>query len=269
MLKKLLIIIVLIVAPIIHAQEVNRIPVQGKIHVPQGEDSEGIGVYNFSAQKGVITDENGEFIISVAENDRLQIYALQYQPFTAVVDEGVVERKKLNIYLNPAVTQLEEVIVRPYDLSGNIRADVKKIPTFYVDRNWDLSYEAMEFEYDFRVDRQTEIEGVESARALNLHYLQNGVDVINIMGGVANLLFPDSGRKSKRKRPDDSSLISNNLQQRFSREFVADNFDIPKENATDFLYFVQDYGFDEELLKRENELQLMQFLEEQSEKYKQ
>lgn len=269
MLKKLLYIVFLCTAPVLFAQEIDRIPVKGKIHVPQGEDAEGISVYNSSAQKGTITNENGEFTISVAENDRLQIFALQYQPFTAVVDKGVIKQKKLNIYVHPSVTHLEEVIVKPYDLTGNIRADIEKIPTFYADENWDLSYAAMEFGYGFVVDSQTSIRGNVAENALNLNYLQNGADVIAIMGGVANLLFPKNQKtKSKTVSSEESARLSNNLQQRFSRQFVEDNFDIPREEAVDFLWFVQDRGFDSNLLKVENELELMKHLENESVRFK-
>lgn len=137
MVKNLLLFLFVISAPLVLAQDIDRVKVQGKIHVPEGEDAEGISVYNSSSQKGTITDYDGSFEIEVAENDRLRIFALQYQPFTAVVDKGIIERKELNIYVNQAVTQLDEVIVSPYDLSGNIRADVEKIPTYYVDRDWD------------------------------------------------------------------------------------------------------------------------------------
>lgn len=269
MLKKLLYIVFLCAAPALFAQEINRVSVIGKIHVPQGEDAEGISVYNASAQKGTVTDEHGEFKISVAENDRLQIFALQYQPFTAVIDKGIVETKKLNIHVYPSVTHLDEVVVRPYDLTGNIRADIEKIPTFYADNDWDLSYEAMEFGYGFIVDSQTGIKGNVAENALNPNYLQNGSDVIAIMGGVANLLFPKN-RKTKNKQVslEESSHLSNNLQQRFSRQFVEDNFDIPQEEAVNFLWYVQDRGFDRNLLKVENELELMKFLENESLEYK-
>lgn len=270
MLKKLLFLLCLITAPVLFAQDIDRISVQGKIHVPEGEDAEGISVYNSSSQKGTITKEDGTFEISVAENDRLRIFALQYQPFTVVVDKSILERKKMNIYVNPAVTQLDEVVVRPYDLSGNVRADVEKIPTYYADHDWNLSYAAMEFEYGFIVDRQTQIQGNAAEQALSLNYLENGMDVLAIMGGVANLLFPNRNGKSisKRKRAEDETLISNNLQRRFSQQFVEDNFDIPKEEAVSFLYFVQDNGFDKDMFKPENELQLMQFLKDQSIAYK-
>jgi len=268
--KKLLLLLLLVATPIVVlAQEIDRVKVQGKVIVPEGEDAEGISVYNASSQKGTITRSDGSFEIEVAENDRLRIFALQYQPFTAVMDKGIIERKRLNIYVYQAVTELEEVVVRPYDLSGNIRADIEKIPTYYINRDWDMSYEAMEFGYGFVPDPQSSIKGNVAEKTLNPHFIENGVDVIAIMGGVAGLLFPKKDKALKGpQKLEQSSRLSNNLQQRFGREFVADNFDIHRDQAFDFLYFVQEEGLDSNMLKLENELQLMEFLHEKSEAYK-
>src|SRR5690554_7780647 len=110
MMKKLLLLLLLVATPIVVlAQEIDRVKVQGKVIVPEGEDAEGISVYNASSQQGTITKSDGSFEIEVAENDRLRIFALQYQPFTAVVDKGIIERKRLNIYVYQAITELEEV----------------------------------------------------------------------------------------------------------------------------------------------------------------
>ncbi len=250
------------------AQDIDRTKVIGKIHVPQGEDAEGISVYNISAQKGTITDAYGSFEIDIAENDRIQITALQYQSFTVIVDKGVVERKLLNIFLNPAVNQLEEVVVRPYDLSGNINVDVKKIPTYNVTKDWDLSYAAMEYDYNFKPDDKTSISGNAAEEALHDHTIKNGADVLAILGGVGQLLFPQGKKISIAERERNQALVSNNIQQRFSKDFIAANFDIPEDKAVDFLFYAQENGLDQNLLKPENEMELMEFLMKKSKEYK-
>ena len=268
MTTKLLLILFLLATPAVFAQEIKRVQVSGEIHVPKGEDAEGISIYNDSSQTGTITGEDGTFKIEVAENDRLQIFALQYQTFTVVIDKGIVDQMKLNIYVNPAITQLDEVIVRPYDLSGNIRADIEKIPTYTIAKDWDLSYRAMEFEYGFERDEISAIEGNAAEEALNSHYLQDGLSIINILGGVGQLLFPEGKKISIRAREDKKQLVSNNIQQRFSREFIQDNFDIHVDRAFDFLYYAQDNGLENDMLRSENEIQLMDFLHAKSKEYK-
>lgn len=250
------------------AQDIDRTKVLGKIHVPQGEDAEGISVYNISSQKGTITDANGSFEIEIAENDRIQITALQYQSFTVIVDKGIVERKLLNIFLNPSVNQLEEVVVRPYDLSGNINVDVKKIPTYSVTKDWDLSYGNLEYGYNFEPDEKTAISGNAAEEALHSNALKNGADVLAILGGVGQLLFPGGKKISAVQREENKALVSNNIQQRFSKDFITANFGIPEDKAVDFLFYAQENGLDRDLLKPNNEMELMEFLFEKSKEYK-
>lgn len=250
------------------AQDITRTKVAGKIHVPQGDDAEGISVYNISAQKGTITNADGSFEINISENDRIQITALQYQSFTVVVDKGVVDRKVMNIFLNPAVNQLEEVVVRPYDLSGNINVDVKKIPTYSVANDWDLGYFNLEYGYNFKPDDKTGISGNVAEEALNSHALKNGADVLAILGGVGQLLFPRGKKISFVEKQENINTVSNNIQQRFSRDFIEANFGVSEDKAVDFLFYAQENGLDNNLLKPENEMQLMEFLLQKSKEYK-
>ena len=46
------------------------------------------------------------------------------------------------------------------------------------------------------------------------------------------------------------------------------NFDIPENKAVDFLFYAQENGLDQNLLKPENEMQLMEFLFKKSKEYK-
>ena len=268
MIKKLIFLLFVIISPTLLAQDIVRVKVEGKIHVPKGEDAEGISVYNVSSEKGTVTGEDGAFEIAVAENDRLQIFALQYKTFTVVMDKGVVDRKKLNIFVNPAITQLDEVVIRPYDLSGNVRADVEKIPTYSIGRDWDLSYKSLEYGYNFQRDQYSAIEGNAAEEALNSHHLTNGLDFIAILGGVGNLLFPSNKKLNSVEQAKTKETFSNNMQQRFNREFIHDNFGIPREKTYDFLFYAQENGLDERLLEPENEMQLMEFLHQKSEEYK-
>ena len=160
------------------SQEIERVIIQGQITAPTGEDIEGISIYNISDQEGTITDKDGKFELAVAKNDRVQVTALQFQSFTVIIDEGVIEVRKLTIYMNPAINQLEEVIVRPYDLLGNVTADVKRIQTSVISPDWDLSYSTLEFDYKFTPDALTGVRGNAAEEALGYSDLRAGADVI-------------------------------------------------------------------------------------------
>lgn len=252
----------------LHSQEVVRELVAGTIHTVSGDDVEGITLYNTSSQKGTITDANGHFELELAANDRIYVTALQFQPFTVIVDRGVIDSKTLNIYLNPSITQLDEVIVRPYDLTGNVRVDVKEIPTLGVGPGMDLSYEALEFGYGFKDDSQTQIISNAAEEALNTQGLQNGANILGIVGGLVGLLLNKKERESARPKMDRNE-IHTALRQRFSDHYITTTFHIPEQHIGEFIYFVEDNGLDTNLFNSENELRLVEHLFEQSRLYKQ
>ncbi|PQB03743.1 carboxypeptidase-like regulatory domain-containing protein [Aureitalea marina] len=256
-------ILFLFFSGLVLSQEIDRVTIQGQITAPTGEDIEGISIYNISDQEGTITDKDGKFELAVAKNDRVQVTALQFQSFTVIVDEGVIEVRKLTIYMNPAINQLEEVIVRPYDLLGNVTADVKRIQTSVISPDWDLSYSTLEFDYQFTPDALTGVRGNAAEEALGYSDLRAGADVIGLVG----LLFPKK-KKTEKQVATDKEVITTALRQRYSNAYITQTFGIPSEKVNDFIYFTEEEGIDQNLLKDANEIELLEFLRTQSIKYK-
>lgn len=267
MIRKILFIIILCIAANGFSQEVNRVLISGRVHVPHGEDAEGISVYNISSQKGVITGKDGEFKIKVAPHDRLQIFSLQYQSLNIIVDESIVADKQMNIYLNPSVTQLDEVVVKRYDLTGIIETDIKGIHTYYKNTDWDMSYAAMEYDYGFIIDEQTAIRGNAAEEALGYNSIHYGINFVPLINGMFKLIAPK--KNDKKSEISRESKISSNLQQQFSREYIEANFGISKEDAYDFLFYAQESGLQEKLLHTKSELELIEYLHAYSVEFKQ
>ncbi len=114
------------------AQNSDRIEVSGKI-VVDSDDLEGITVFNTSAKKGVITDENGLFKLDVALNDIIEFRALQFQNFTVTIDENIIKSKKMTVFLVEKINKLDEILILPYDLTGNLLVDIESVKTFNPD----------------------------------------------------------------------------------------------------------------------------------------
>ena len=268
MTKQLLIILFFIFSISAFSQEIERIKISGKITSSKGEDVEGINIYNKSSQKGTITSITGEFEIMVAKNDRVLISAMQFQNFTIIIDEGIIESKMVNILMNPVINQLDEVLVSPYDLSGNIVADVKRINVTSVSNEFDLSYKTMEFEYEFSPDAQTSVKGNKAEEAFHNGQEQYGGDLIGLAGLLVSAFVPINKSKSKprtkREVISEVDMITNAVQHRFGVAYISENFDIPEEKVNEFIYFVEENGIDRNLLKSENELLLIDFLDTQS-----
>jgi len=262
MIRKLLFVLFLISSITAFSQEITRIKIEGKISASKGEDVEGINIYNKSSQKGTITSATGEFEIMVAENDRVFISAMQFQRFTVIIDKGIIENKKMFIYLNPVVNQLDEVIVRPFDLSGNIVADVKRVNLTGVNQHWDLSYENLEFGYEFAADAQTAVKGNKAEEAYFNGPVQSGGDIL----GLASLFFKKE-KKTERQKISEKELLTDAVQKRFGNNYISKTFNIPEEKVNEFIYFVEENGLKKNLLKSENELLLIEHLHEQSKEY--
>lgn len=256
-------LLLLFFSGILLAQDIDRVLIEGNISAPPGEDIEGISIYNISDQEGTITDKEGKFKIAVAKNDRIQVTALQFQSFTVIVDQGVIEVRKLSIYLNPAVNQLEEVIVRPYDLLGNVTADIKRIQTSVISPDWDLSYSTLEFDYQFTPDALTSVQGNAAEESLNNAGQQAGANVLGLVG----LLFPKK-KKTEKQVATNKEVITTALRQRYSNAYITETFGIPSDKVNDFIYYTEEEGIDENLLRDANEIQLLEFLRMQSIKYK-
>ena len=241
--KKFFIFIMIFLPLTVLSQEIERITIQGKIIVAQEEDSEGITIYNLSTNDGVVTNANGLFQLKVAENDSIVITAIQYKSFDIIIDKEVVDSKVLLVNLDAYVNKLEEVVI--------LKKDFKK--------GWDLSYETLEFGYDFAPDAQSSIKGNIAEDAINSKKLKNGINFISLI----KLILPKK-KKSIQEIISERNLIIQQIKERYSLEYLSEILHIPLHKIEGFIYFIGEHPFDEELLKPENEIYLLDYLQKQS-----
>ena len=107
----------------------KRENILGKIIV-EGNDIDGITIFNASSKVGTVSNENGEFTIAVALDDLIEIRALEYQNFDLRVNDAMLASKHINIYLIEEINKLEEVRITNKELTGNINADINIVKTF-------------------------------------------------------------------------------------------------------------------------------------------
>lgn len=258
--KKILIILIFFSAAAIYAQVQSRVFVSGSLVMPQGEDPQGITVYNINSKKGTVTNENGNFNISVFVNDSLSVSSLQFQPFIIVVDQGIIQSRKINIRLNEVVNLLPEVVVRPYDLTGNISVDLNRLPVANLPDTLNaMNTQGMYFESDAGPDLTSPPENV--ALAASQNRLINGLNFVNLF---KEFLITSKSRQIENPQSDAYSEV----RKLYDDEFFRANFDIKLENIPQFIRFADNNGLKEEMLKEGNEMDLIQFLLEQSKRYK-
>ncbi|WP_109851728.1 carboxypeptidase-like regulatory domain-containing protein [Aquimarina sp. AU58] len=241
------------------AQITSRVIIHGKISAPIGDDVEGVVVYNRSTNKGTITTKDGKFKIGAGINDRIEVVAMQYQNFVILVDKGIVDTKRLNIFLNESVNQLEEVVVTPYDLAGNVSVDVKKIgfsQSGIGDVAEETSSRINDTDYDFRPDELSPLEN----KVFLEDRMINGLNFVNLFK-----LFYNTKKTSKKKKY--SSDIDVRVRDLYNDEFFKDYLALEIDQINDFIFFAEENGLNAKYFESGKELDLLQFLAYQSKLY--
>lgn len=240
------------------AQTLNRIEVTGKI-VVDSDDKFGITVFNKSSKLGSITDEKGEFAIKVALNDVIEFRALQFQTFTVIIDEDIIKSKKMTVYLVEQVNKLDEVIILPYDLTGNLVVDIESVKTFNPDM--DAIYFGLGniHLYEFSDDYRSKVVNI----AMPERDLIYGVNVVNLVGMFLEPLFNKS-KKNKLTAEQTANIPVGGFQEHYSTQFLVDNFKIPEDKIDEFITYVETHGLDYSLLDKGKEFEFLDFISQKS-----
>ena len=111
-----------------HAQEGTTL-LKGKVKNDNTDElMSSVHVLNLSAVEGVITDNDGTFEIAVNAQDTLYFSYLGYKPLKVAVSNDMIKFGAPVFRLTQLSFALEEVIVRPYQLTGYLDIDVRKVP---------------------------------------------------------------------------------------------------------------------------------------------
>jgi len=162
------------------------------------------------------------------------------------------------------MNRLPEVVVSPYDLTGVLATDAESLQVINT---------ASVF---------SEIKGVEGyvytgnnpefgqapkneALALSQNRLVNGLNFVNLF---KLLLISNKQNDIANPYSEGDVDINTELRQLYNDQFFKSNFNIDYDNISDFILYADVNGLDEEMLKKGNELDLIEFLMGLSKKYK-
>lgn len=248
----------------IYSQSNDRIKISGSIEVPVGEEPQGISIFNINSREGTISNSEGKFAISVAESDTIKVFSVQFQEFSVVIDKRVLDTKRLNIYVSELVNRLPEVVVSPYELTGKLDTDIGLLEVLQLPVNVEIGYPQdiyanVENVVDFSNPPKNQ------ALAFNQTRLVNGLNFVNLF---KVLLISNKQNDISNPYTNSTEAIDIELRQLYNDDFFRENFNIELQDIPDFIYYADRNGLDEEMLRKGNELDLIDFLMEQSKKYK-
>lgn len=257
--KKLLLCLILLISiHALHAQDEDKeIKISGKVNVSMEDEAGGINVFNISNRNYTFTDEYGRFKIRVKEGDELVFSSIQFQQFSVIITAGVIQKEELNVDLVTATNVLDEVVVKP-GLSGDVRVDVKKVKTLSAELSgFDVQSAMYGEDYEFRPDRYTSPENT----AIDKGYLQHGINFAHIIKTILGIK-----NKPKESRPEQMDV---EIRKLYKDEFFRKHLDIKEESINDFVFFMQDRGLDVSKMKSFNDLQLIEYILNESKVYNQ
>ena len=91
---------------------------------------ENVHVVNLNSVKGTVTNEDGNFMMKAAVNDTLYFSYLGFKSIRVRVTNDWMKFGEIKIKMTELSIALEEVVVKPIELTGYIEVDAKLIPIY-------------------------------------------------------------------------------------------------------------------------------------------
>lgn len=240
----------------IEAQQiVERVFIQGKVNVPPEDDAANINVVNLTSKKGTVTNEIGEFTMFVALGDEIRFSAIQYSEILVVVNENIINAKKMVISINPNINELDEVVVKDAGLTGDIAVDAGRIKTKNMFVPIDMKRDPGKTPEAFTIDNRSPI----TKAVVDEQFIEHGLNVANIFRAIF------SRDKKEEGLPKDLDI---QIRKTYDDGFFKEHLNLERDQINEFIFFVQDEKIDPELLKQENQLDFIQYLVIKSDEFK-
>ncbi len=218
----------------------DRKPIKGQL-LYKNTKVIAANVINNTSQMSTITDSDGFFEIDVELGDEIIFSSVQYRIRSVIITEETLKKNRLVVSVNENINELKEVVVTTED----------------VEKFLDLKEE--EFKgFDYEKDKSSKL----TNRAAINRQLSNGIDFVNI----ARLL----ARAIKNKTPEEQLKMkpSEILPLVFEPSFFEEDLGIQRSQVNIFLQYIDKKMKTSKLLKKDKEFELIDFLVDQSELFK-
>lgn len=199
---------------------------------------ENAHVVNLNQVKGAVTSSEGDFEIPAAVNDTLYFSYLGFKPIRVRVTNDWLKYGSVKIKMTELGIALEEVVVRPVQLTGYLEIDAKNIPIY---ENYRYSISGLNSGYEG---------GDHSPNAVTrvLGAVFNPADALyNIFGKR-----PKQMRKLREMQKDDE--IRRLLQTKFDRQTLMAVLQIDRMDIDEVL---RRCDYSKDFIESANDLQIL------------
>lgn len=215
------------------AQDDGREILRGQV-LYRGSNVPNENVINSTTGMATITGDDGRFAIRAKLGDQLVFTAVNYQLEIVVVDQDIMDRKRMVVEVDEKVTELDEVVVSPENQ----------------DRFLEVQNEDFKA-YEYEIDRSSEVENIAQSRTVR--GMRDGLNFVNIF----KALFQSNTENEVVRRP---LKVSEVLRQIYDDEFFVVDLRLPQDKIDAFLLYCDDQMGSKDLLRKDSEFQLIDFL---------
>ncbi|WP_420602100.1 carboxypeptidase-like regulatory domain-containing protein [Flagellimonas sp.] len=208
-----------------------------------------VHVINLNKVVGTITDQEGKFTIRAAVNDTLYLSFLGFKSQKVRVTNDMFKFEDTEIALTELAYALEEVIVRPYQLTGYLEIDVKNLP---INNAYQYSISGLSKSYEAGSKNPSAVTKVLGA-------ILNPADLLRNLFGKK----PRQMRKLRQMKEDDD--IRNLLASKFDRETLTELLQLEKVDIEDIL---NNCNYSKSFINTANDLQILDAISSCYEEYK-
>lgn len=219
-------------------------------------------VVNLNSKKSMITDIKGFFRIEVKLRDTLQFSAVNYRNKEIVVVTKILNQKTIQIDLEEKIINLDEVVILPHNLTGQVALDIKKFDTKPVITSSSLGLPKANIKVKTKNERL--LFEADDGKLIKFYGIAATINVTKLLNKI-------SGRTKKLKdhvQLDKHIKIENEIDNLFSKKVLSEELGIPEINIADFLSFCVNHPDFSKFPKTINALQVLEFFKSKSYEYK-
>lgn len=210
---------------------------------------ESVHVINLNQVVGTITNQKGKFTIPAAVNDTLYLSFLGFKSQKVRVTNDMFKFEDTEIALTELAYALEEVIVRPYQLTGYLEIDVKNLP---INNSYQYSISGLPKSYEAGSKNPSAVTKVLGA-------ILNPADLLRNLFGKK----PKQMRKLRQMKEDED--IRNLLASKFDRETLTELLQLDKMDIDDIL---SNCNYSKSFIRTANDLQILDAISSCYEEYR-
>ena len=228
----------------------DEIVVKGVVMNDANDDLlENVNIVNLNQVIGNVTNEKGEFAIRAAVNDTLYFSYLGFKSLRVRVTNDWLKFGDIKVKMTELGIALEEVVVRPVQLTGYVEIDTKLIPVYD--------------NYRYRI------------AGLNTGYEGGGNQpgavskVLNSIFNPADFLYNVFGKRPKQmqkvKQMKEDDEIRNLLQSKYDRETLMAVLQLERVDIDEIL---NKCSYSKDFIYTANDLQILDAISNCYEEYK-